>query len=112
MHNSSPSGVMSYDIYTSTNGGKWTLWTNVTAADPTATFNGQSNTTYAFYSIAHDLAGNTENKRPLFEASTYLPNLTAPVTSVNATTGSNPTTVNAGYRAVQVEHHRHRLRWQ
>ena len=56
-------------------------------------YTGQSNTTYAFYSIAHDLAGNTETKTPLIEASTYLPNLTPPVTSVNGTSGTNPSTV-------------------
>ena len=93
---SPPSGVASYDIYASTNGGPWSLWTNVPASNPTATFTGQSNTTYSFYSIAHDLAGNTENKQPTIEASTYLPDLTPPVTSVDGTTGTNPSTVNTG----------------
>ena len=89
------SGVKSYDIYSSTNGGSWTLWTTVPAASPTANFTGQSNTTYAFYSIAHDLAGNTESKTPAIEASTYLPDLTPPVTSVDGTSGVNPSTVNS-----------------
>ena len=92
---SPPSGVGSYDIYSSTNGGKWTLWTNVSASSPSATFTGQSNTTYSFYSIAHDLAGNIESKNPLIEASTFLPDLTAPVTSVDsATAAANPSSVN------------------
>ncbi|MGO9600226.1 MAG: dockerin type I domain-containing protein [Isosphaeraceae bacterium] len=91
---SPPSGVASYDIYASTNGGGWSLWTTVTASSPSATFTGQSKTTYAFYSIAHDRAGNTEVKTPQIEASTYLPNLTPPVTSVNGTTGTNSSTVN------------------
>ena len=91
---SPPSGVKSYDIYSSTNGGAWKLWTTVAASIPTASFTGQSNTTYAFYSIAHDLAGNTEVKTPTIEASTYLPNLTPPVTQVDSTSGTNPTTVN------------------
>jgi len=90
-----PSGVASYDIYASTNGGPWVFWTNVPASNPTAAYTGQSNTTYAFYSIAHDLAGNTENKKPSIEASTYLPDLTPPVTSVDGTTGSNPSSVNS-----------------
>ena len=72
----------------------WTLWTTVPASNPTANFTGQSNTTYAFYSIAHDLAGNTEIKKPVIEASTYVPDLTPPVTSVDGTTGTNPSTVN------------------
>ena len=88
------SGVASYDIYASTNGGAWTFWTNVPASSPTANFTGQSNTTYAFYSIAHDLAGNIESKKPFIEASTYVPNLTPPVTTVDATTGTNPSTLN------------------
>ena len=88
------SGVKSYDIYSSTNGGAWTLWTTVPASNPTANFTGQSNTTYAFYSTATDNAGNTEAYKPQIEASTYLPDLTPPVTSVDGTTGTNPSTVN------------------
>ncbi len=91
---SPPSGVKSYDIYSSTNGGAWTFWTTVPASSPTASFMGQSNTTYAFYSIAHDMAGNTEVKHPVIEASTYVPNLTPPVTAVDGTTGTNPSSVN------------------
>ena len=90
-----PSGVASYEIYVSTNGIAWTLWTTVPASNPTATFTGQSNTTYSFYSIAQDKAGNTEVKKPLIEASTYVPDFTPPVTAVDATTGANPSTVNS-----------------
>ncbi len=92
---SPPSGVASYDIYSSTNGGAWDFWTTVSTSSPTHNFTGQSNTTYAFYSIAHDLAGNTENKKPTIDASTYLPDLTPPVTSVDGTTGANPSSVNS-----------------
>ena len=91
------SGISSFDLYSSTNGGPWTLWTTVPANKPNSNFTGQSNTTYAFYSIAHDLAGNTEVKRPVIEASTYVPNLTPPVTVVNSTTAAaNPSSVSAG----------------
>jgi hypothetical protein len=90
-----PAGVASYDIYASINGGAWKFWTNALASSPPATFSGQSNTTYAFYSIAHDAAGNIEPKSPVIEASTYVPNLTAPVTSVNPTKGTNPSSVNS-----------------
>jgi hypothetical protein len=82
---SPPSGVASYDLYASTNGGPWSLWTTVPASNPSATFTGQSNTTYAFYSLAHDQAGNLEVKSPRIEASTYLPDLTPPVTAVSST---------------------------
>ncbi len=89
------SGVASYAIYVSINGGSWSQWMTVPASSPTAIYTGQSNTTYSFYSIATDLAGNVENKKPLIEASTYLPDLTPPVTAVNATTGTNPSTLNS-----------------
>ncbi len=91
---SPPSGIASFDIYTSTNGGKWTFWTNVPASSPTADFTGTSSTTYAFYSVAHDLAGNVQADKPFIEASTYVPDLIPPVTTVDATTGTNPSTLN------------------
>ena len=76
-------GVSYYDIYVATNGGPFVLWTSVPASNPTAIFTGQSSTTYAFHSIAHDLAGDVEPKSPdLIEASTYVPDLTAPVTQI------------------------------
>ena len=73
------------------------------ASDPSGTFTGQSNTTYAFYSIATDNAGNTESKQPRIEASSYVPNLTPPVTSVDGTTGANPTTVNTSTGTVTLD---------
>ncbi len=88
-------GVASYAIYASINGGPWARWTTVPASNPTANYTGASNTSYSFYSIAEDLAGNVENKSLLIEASTYLPDLTPPVTSVDATSGANPSTVNS-----------------
>jgi hypothetical protein len=88
-----PSGVVSYAIDVSINGCSWSFWTTVPASNPTATYTGQSNKTYAFYSIATDGAGNVQKNQPAIEASTYVPNLTPPVTSVNGTTGTNPSTV-------------------
>jgi hypothetical protein len=86
--------VKSYNIYSSTNGAAWSLWTTVPASNPTANFTGQSNTTYAFYSTATDNAGNTQAYKPEIEASTYLPDLIPPVTVVDSTNGTNPSTVN------------------
>jgi hypothetical protein len=52
-------GIVSYDIYVSTNGGPWTLW--LTGATSTsAVFHGQFPNAYAFYSVAHDGTGNVE----------------------------------------------------
>ncbi len=89
------SGVANDTIFVSINGGAWSQWTVAPASNPTATYTGASNTTYSFYSIARDNAGNVENKAPAIEASTYLPDLTPPVTAVDATTGTNPSTVNS-----------------
>jgi Bacterial Ig-like domain (group 3) len=93
-HGSPPSGIASYEIYSSTNGGPWSFWTTVPASNPSASFTGQSDTTYSFYSTAADSAGNWQAYKPLIEASTYVPNLTPPVTTVDGSTGTNPSTVN------------------
>jgi RHS repeat-associated protein len=53
------SGVTSYDLYVSTNGGPWALWLGNTT-NSCADFTGQKDVTYAFYSVAHDGAGNAE----------------------------------------------------
>ena len=63
------------------------------ASNPTANFTGQSNTTYSFYSTATDNAGNTQAYNPQGEATTFLPDLIPPVTTVDGTTGANPSTV-------------------
>jgi len=53
------SGIASYEIFVSVNGGSWTPWqagtTNTSAVFPAAHGN-----TYAFYSVAVDAAGNVE----------------------------------------------------
>ncbi len=53
------SGIASYDIYVSDNGGSYTLFqTNTTASS--ATFMGAVNHTYSFYSVAIDNVGNMQ----------------------------------------------------
>ena len=81
-------GVTSVDLYDSVNGGPFTLYQTLTMA-PIASgtlnfsFTGQDRNTYTFHSLAHDAAGNTENKvSTLIEASTYVPDLNPPVTHV------------------------------
>ena len=87
------SGVSSLDLYVSVNGGAFTLNQTLNFA-PTAsgtktfTFAGQDRNLYAFHSVAHDAAGNTEAKGgTAIEASTTVPDLNPPVTHVLA---SNP----------------------
>ena len=83
------SGVVSYAIFSSTNGGPWSRWATVPASNPTASFTGQSNTTYAFYSIiSTTLPVTRKSRRPDPEASTYLGNLTPPVQRLTAPPGS------------------------
>ncbi|QEH37254.1 Legume lectin domain protein [Aquisphaera giovannonii] len=84
-----PSGITSFTVYVSANGGAWTPWQTLTpnvtqgsTAAAVALFTGQSNTIYAFYSTATDAAGNTQAYRPRIEASTYVPDLSPPVTSI------------------------------
>ena len=53
------SGIASYDVYVSDNGGAWTLWQSATAGT-NATFQGTPLHIYGFYSVARDNAGNVE----------------------------------------------------
>jgi hypothetical protein len=53
------SGVQSYDLYVSDNGGAWTQWLT-RSTNTSAVFTGQSSHTYAFYSVARDNVGNLE----------------------------------------------------
>ena len=57
---STPSGIASFAIYTSTDNGPYTLFATVTPANPSALFTGQARNTYGFYSVATDNAGNVQ----------------------------------------------------
>ncbi len=57
---STPSGIASFAIYTSTDNSAFTLWTTVTPSSPSAIFTGQADHTYGFYSVATDNAGNVQ----------------------------------------------------
>ncbi|KKK57645.1 hypothetical protein LCGC14_3052390, partial [marine sediment metagenome] len=65
------SGIGSYDVYVSDDGGPWSLWQDDTPAS-SATFSGQTGHTYAFYSVATDNVGHVEGKSPSAEATTYV----------------------------------------
>jgi hypothetical protein len=65
------SGVGDFTIYVSDNGGPFTAWlTNTT--DTSGSFTGVDGHTYGFYSIARDLAGNSEPAKTDAEASTQV----------------------------------------
>ena len=55
------SGILDFNIYVSTDGGPFAVWLRNTTAT-SATFNGQTGKTYAFYSVARDGAHNLELK--------------------------------------------------
>ena len=57
---STPSGIASFALYVSTDGGPFTLFVTVTPANPSALFTGQAGDTYGFYSVATDNAGNVQ----------------------------------------------------
>jgi RHS repeat-associated protein len=65
------SGVGTYDVYVSIDGGAYTLWQAKTAKT-TATYTGEIGKTYSFYSIATDNIGRTEIKTATAETTTKL----------------------------------------
>lgn len=85
------SGVALYDIYVSINRMPFSLWTTVSADAPSALFTADSKHTYGFRSIAHDWAGNIEDKRVRTEARITVPDLSPPNTQVVAVDSTSPT---------------------
>ena len=90
------SGINSYTIYVSDNGGAFTPWETATT-DTSDTYSGTAGHTYGFYSISTDNAGNVEAAKSTAEATTEV---TAPVAvTLSATSldfgGENVTTTSA-----------------
>ncbi|MEZ6190658.1 MAG: CARDB domain-containing protein [Phycisphaerales bacterium] len=78
---SNGSGIESYDIFVSIDGGAFTLWLGQTT-QTTATYTGQAGHTYAFYSVARDNVGNVEQAPATPDAETTIAGTTiAPVIS-------------------------------
>ncbi len=63
------SGIASYDIYVSDNGGPFGLWLGDTA-ETSAVFIGELDHTYAFYSVAEDNVGHQESAPHVPDATT------------------------------------------
>jgi CSLREA domain-containing protein len=78
----SGSGVGTYTIYVSDNGGGFTAWQTATTST-SAQYTGVDGHTYSFYSIATDLVGNVEAAKVAGEASTML--VVAPAANLNPT---------------------------
>src|SRR5262249_43388181 len=65
------SGIASYNVYVSDNGGASTLWQSGTT-QTSANFQGSNNHTYAFYSVAKDNAGNVQATPTTAQATTLV----------------------------------------
>jgi hypothetical protein len=65
------SGIATYNVYVSDNGGPFTLWQSATTAT-SAVYNGQYGHTYGFYSIATDNVGNVQATPSGAQATTKL----------------------------------------
>lgn len=87
------SGIASYDIYVSDNGGAWSLWQAATTST-NASFRGQPQHTYGFSSRAHDNAGNIESQHLTADATTRIvanPQLQMTVTPASTNLNTNDT---------------------
>jgi RHS repeat-associated protein len=92
--NDGGSGIASYDIYVSTNGGQPVLWKDDTT-DTSAIYNGQTETTYSFYSVATDNVGQTE-AAPTQADTTILVGATAKLSGLAYLDANNNGLIDAG----------------
>ena len=65
------SGIRSYDIYVSDNGGPFTLW-QADTAQTSGIYTGQNGQTYSFYSVATDNVGNQQPTPSAAQATTQI----------------------------------------
>ena len=91
------SGIKDYTLYVSTNSGSYTAWlSNETGTSTTVT--GQPGSTYAFYTVARDETGNTEDAPTEPDATTHIDEsvvVPTPTPSVEPTPSviASPTTI-------------------
>ena len=81
--NSGGSGVASYSVYVSDNGGHYTPFVTGTKAT-SATFTGQNGHTYRFFSVATDKAGNVQATPTTYQATTNVQVRTTTTTTLAA----------------------------
>ena len=81
------SGIATYTIYVSDNGGAFTVWQNAVSVT-SATYTGQLNHNYGFYSIATDGAGNVQAAKTTADTSTTVGGVASTTTlTASPTTG-------------------------
>jgi hypothetical protein len=90
-------GVGDYTVFVSDNGGPFTPFLTKTS-DTSAVFPGEDGHTYAFYTIAHDLAGNGEPPKGVAEATTHVV-LTQPNLQVSTLKGKAVAGAGLNYKA-------------
>jgi ELWxxDGT repeat protein len=76
------SGIATYSVYVSDNGGKFKAWRSNTT-ETSAAFTGQNGHRYGFYSVAKDNAGNVQ-KRPSTAQAVTTVDVAAPTASLAA----------------------------
>src|SRR5205823_6208978 len=86
--NAGGSGIASYSVFVSDNGGGFTPWLTETART-SATYTGMNGHTYGFYSIATDNAGNVQPAPDAAQATTAV-DAVAPTSTVAPLPASSP----------------------
>jgi RHS repeat-associated protein len=90
------SGIASFSVFVSDNGGPFTLWQNQTT-QTSAIYNGVNGHTYSFYSVATDNVGNVQPTPAGAQAiTTVSPSTTTPISVVSAQTVNAMQGVNTG----------------
>ena len=89
------SGLASYSIYVSDNGGSFTPWLTATT-QTSATYDGLDGHTYGFYSIATDNVGNVQTAPTSAQATTTVDS-TPPQSSVSSLPTYSPGTFTVGW---------------
>jgi hypothetical protein len=89
------SGIVSYNVYVSDNGGAYTLWQNG-ATVGSASYTGVSGHSYSFYSEATDGAGNVEAAKTAADTSTVVTIGTPPLTATATVLMSSSTSISQG----------------
>ena len=87
------SGIASYNIYVSDNGGALSLWQSAVTTT-SASYTGTLGHTYGFYSIATDKVGNVEAAKTNADTSTTV--TTTPLVSTTMLTSSNSSIASGG----------------
>ena len=78
------SGIVAYDLYVSDYRSPFQFMESIPAEVATTTFVGEPNQLYVFRVVARDAAGNIESKPNGIDAWTYMPDIFAPITQVDA----------------------------